>query len=63
MGVAIVTSLAEAKRRNFELIWLDVRITNVAAIELFRKLGFRTWGIFPTASRRAASTPTAVHGL
>ena len=41
------TALAEAKRRKVEVLWLDVRITNVPAIELFQKLGFRTWGIFP----------------
>ena len=48
LGAAIVQRLlAEAKRRKVEIVWLDVRITNVAAIELFQKLGFRTWGIFP----------------
>lgn len=48
LGAAIVQRLlAEAKRRKVEVIWLDVRITNVPAIELFQKLGFRTWGIFP----------------
>jgi ribosomal protein S18 acetylase RimI-like enzyme len=48
LGAAIVQRLlAEAKRRKVEIVWLDVRITNVAAIELFTKLGFRTWGIFP----------------
>ena len=48
LGAAIVQRLlAEAKRRKVEVLWLDVRITNVAAIELFQKLGFRTWGIFP----------------
>jgi ribosomal protein S18 acetylase RimI-like enzyme len=48
LGAAIVKRLlAEAKRRKIEILWLDVRITNVAAIELFQKLGFRTWGIFP----------------
>lgn len=48
LGIAIVQRLlAEAKRRKVEVIWLDVRITNVPAIELFQKLGFRTWGIFP----------------
>jgi ribosomal protein S18 acetylase RimI-like enzyme len=48
LGIAIVQRLlAEAKRRKVEIVWLDVRITNVAAIELFQKLGFRTWGIFP----------------
>ena len=47
-GAAIVQRLlAEAKRRKVEIIWLDVRMTNVPAIELFQKLGFRTWGIFP----------------
>ena len=48
LGAAIVRRLvAEAKRRKVEILWLDVRITNVAAIELFQKLDFRTWGIFP----------------
>ncbi len=48
LGAAIVQRLlAEAKRRKVEIVWLDVRISNVAAIELFTKLGFRTWGIFP----------------
>jgi ribosomal protein S18 acetylase RimI-like enzyme len=48
LGAAIVQRLlAEAKRRKIEVLWLDVRITNVPAIELFQKLGFRTWGIFP----------------
>lgn len=48
LGAAIVQRLlAEARRRKVEVLWLDVRITNVAAIELFQKLGFRTWGIFP----------------
>jgi ribosomal protein S18 acetylase RimI-like enzyme len=48
LGVAIVRRLvAEAKRRKVEILWLDVRITNVPAIELFQKLGFRPWGIFP----------------
>jgi len=48
LGAAIVQRLlAEAKRRKVEIVWLDVRLTNVAAIELFQKLGFRTWGIFP----------------
>jgi ribosomal protein S18 acetylase RimI-like enzyme len=48
LGAAIVQRLlAEAKRRKVETLWLDVRITNVPAIELFQKLGFRTWGIFP----------------
>ena len=48
LGAAIVQRLlAEAKRRKVEILWLDVRITNVPAIELFQKLGFRTWGIFP----------------
>jgi ribosomal protein S18 acetylase RimI-like enzyme len=48
LGAAIVNRLlAEAKRRKVEVLWLDVRITNVPAIELFQKLGFRTWGIFP----------------
>ena len=48
LGAAIVKRLlAEAKRRKVEILWLDVRITNVAAVELFQKLGFRTWGIFP----------------
>jgi ribosomal protein S18 acetylase RimI-like enzyme len=48
LGGAIVKRLlAEAKRRKVEMLWLDVRMTNVAAIELFNKLGFRTWGIFP----------------
>ena len=48
LGAAIAKRLlAEAKRRKIEILWLDVRITNVAAIELFQKLGFRTWGIFP----------------
>ena len=48
LGAAIVQRLlAEAKRRKVEVVWLDVRITNVVAIQLFQKLGFRTWGIFP----------------
>lgn len=48
MGAAIVKRLlAEARRRKVEILWLDVRMTNVAAIEMFNKLGFRTWGIFP----------------
>lgn len=48
LGAAIVQRLvAEAKRRKIEMLWLDVRITNVPAIELFQKIGFRTWGIFP----------------
>jgi ribosomal protein S18 acetylase RimI-like enzyme len=48
LGAAVVKRLlAEAKRRKVEILWLDVRITNVAAVELFQKLGFRTWGIFP----------------
>jgi ribosomal protein S18 acetylase RimI-like enzyme len=48
LGAAIVQRLvAEAKRRKIEVLWLDVRITNVPAIELFQKIGFRTWGIFP----------------
>jgi ribosomal protein S18 acetylase RimI-like enzyme len=48
LGAAIVQRLlAEAKRRKVEVVWLDVRITNVPAIEMFQKLGFRTWGIFP----------------
>ena len=48
LGAAIVQRLlAEAKRRKVEIVWLDVRISNVAAIEMFTKLGFRTWGIFP----------------
>jgi ribosomal protein S18 acetylase RimI-like enzyme len=48
LGGAIVQRLlAEAKRRKVEVVWLDVRITNVAAIQMFQKLGFRTWGIFP----------------
>ncbi len=48
LGAAIVQRLlAEAKRRKVEIVWLDVRLTNVAAIEMFQKLGFRTWGIFP----------------
>jgi ribosomal protein S18 acetylase RimI-like enzyme len=48
LGAAIVRRLvAEAKRRKVEILWLDVRITNVPAIQLFQKLGFRTWGIFP----------------
>ncbi|HZM15916.1 MAG TPA: GNAT family N-acetyltransferase [Candidatus Krumholzibacteria bacterium] len=52
LGAAIVQRLlAEAKRRKVEIVWLDVRITNVAAIELFQKLGFRTWGIFPNNIR------------
>jgi ribosomal-protein-alanine N-acetyltransferase len=48
LGGAIVQRLlAEAKRRKVEILWLDVRITNGVAIELFQKLGFRTWGVFP----------------
>lgn len=48
LGATIVQRLlAEARKRKIEILWLDVRITNVAAIELFQKLGFRTWGIFP----------------
>ena len=48
VGATIVQRLlAEAKRRKVEVLWLDVRINNIAAIELFQKLGFRTWGIFP----------------
>ena len=48
LGAALVQRLlAEAKRRKVEIVWLDVRLTNVAAIELFQKLGFRTWGTFP----------------
>jgi len=56
LGAAIVRRLlAEAKRRKVEILWLDVRITNVAAIELFQKLGFRTWGIFPDRIRTGRS--------
>jgi len=48
LGIALVQRLlAEAKRRKVEIVWLDVRITNVPAIQLFQKIGFRTWGIFP----------------
>ena len=48
LGAAIVQRLlAEGKRRKVEVVWLDGRITNLAAVELFTKLGFRTWGIFP----------------
>jgi ribosomal protein S18 acetylase RimI-like enzyme len=48
LGAAIVQRLlSEAKRRKVEIVWLDVRITNVPAIEMFQKMGFRTWGIFP----------------
>ena len=54
LGIAIVQRLlAEAKRRKVEILWLDVRMTNVAAIELFQKLGFRTWGIFPDRIKAA----------
>lgn len=56
LGAAIVQRLlAEAKRRKVEILWLDVRMTNVPAIELFQKLGFRTWGIFPDRIKQARS--------
>jgi ribosomal protein S18 acetylase RimI-like enzyme len=52
IGKDLIKMVLELSRRKFEMIRLEVFTVNSAAISLYRKLGFKEYGVSPSAVKR-----------